>query len=172
MTSINIVIHYANDPAFNSRVRDLVEQIFATCFETLQNDQVFFTWVAGTVPDKDTGRKQSLTEWHINLNNKLKANGVNGQSAGYESNINVSSVQSDAANVTGGDADAAMANTIAHEIGVHVIADYDWTHPTPDSVLDVANESTTRELARHIGYFSSIVCSNMRIELARLTWLS
>ncbi len=165
-----IVIHYApNPPIITARVRQLVEEIFQECLEPLAEiKDVAIFWQRGLAPRGSLGGNGGIfspsTEWNINVGTGLRLKNACGQSGGWGVELNPANINATASKA-GGDPEIVTANTIAHEIGVHVLGGR-WTHwCSNDEPLSVDQGRFTPELARAKGSFSPDCCSYLMIGL-------
>src|ERR1700688_903683 len=124
--TVVITLNYATTPPIITQaVRDMVYKIFKECFG---EDDVVINWSPGLAPNSKLGTNETwippipATEWNINIDTKLGAgSGANGQSGGYTAGLCPANITASATKGSG-NVDATTANTIAHEVGIHILA--------------------------------------------------
>lgn len=166
MATFTITINYAPG-AVTPAIQNLVKSIFAACFLSLQVDTVVIVWLPGLVP-KNTLGKSGLT-WNINLDNTLPPTVLgfvsNALTGGNTVNLCpaniIGSSTTPSATAGGGNVTATTANTVAHEIGIHVLAGVTG-HPTPENPWDLSNPSCTAQQTFAPGTWSLDICTKMK----------
>jgi RHS repeat-associated protein len=177
LRNIIIIIFYRDPNAiFNKRVFDFVEEIFQECFRRKKiEDKVYFVWESETNVDRDL-LGWGDTSWGfypkwvgIELHSAYYGSG-SGQSGGWRAGLNASTIKGDVSKARNKgystDQDIAVANVIAHEIGLHVISgDIGFHIGVGTGKLEVDRVQVTYELQGQLGHFSEAICDEIIDEL-------
>jgi hypothetical protein len=163
--TVVITLNYSTSPAIITQAaRDVVDQIFRDCFE---DRDIVINWSPGLAPKNKLGNNATwlpsipASEWNINIDTTLGAGlGANGQSGSYSTNLCPANIASSV--TTGsGNSDATTANTIAHEVGVHILAG-NWFHFCSEETDDVVDGPKCTILNTRVrGRFSKSCCQDI-----------
>jgi len=151
----------------------MVDAIFRECL----GEAVVLNWSPGLAPKGKLGKDSKLlgliaaSNWNVNLDTTLAPTLTNpwtgtvlypgGQTGGYSSNLCPSNISSSSAS-GGGNLTATTANTIAHELGVHLIAG-DWTHwCSDDQVNSIDGVKLTKMNTTTQGSFCDECCDDIK----------
>jgi hypothetical protein len=149
-----IEINYDADPPFNQKVRDAVDEILRKCVSDL-----VITWVHAQ-PENDKLGKDGADKWRVKVKSDFPY--AAGCAGGNVINLNLHGIRNDAVRVAEGDYELALANTLCHELVVHVIVnrfDHWGCGEEPD---EVDRDALTHTLYRVKGKLSDNKCEEFK----------
>ncbi len=165
MATVTINIYYDSNPPFNPRTQGLVNDIFNSCFASLDRDRVVIVWIPGSPPDPPGMGWANSTTLNYRLRSTLGASlGADGQTGTYASNICPANIAT-GVSATGGDLDVSTANTVAHEIGIHGIIGKTGHYSDSTGTHDVGNAHKTPGLTMGPGQWTQDECADLKSAL-------